>query len=393
MLNFITPSHLPIDAAIIMGISAKEGDNAIGKFGTGLKYAIAGILRLRGSITITVGGEPFVFGAMRSDVRGKSFDIVTCNGEKCGFTADLGKHWKPWMLFRELASNTLDEGGTWTHDPHECAEGETVITVKCRDLEDAERDEAVFLPGGMRQVLRSNSGAQVYDAPSPYYYYNGIRAGSWGGIAPVTVDVSSGSLTEDRTLDLDTAKRELTWAFRSAVEWDADIVRAAAMANKESFWAQNMQSYAFEMPSDMADFLVAMRKAVHNPVMQPALRKVIEAKKGQYLEECNAPLTADRFIEAANRVCEQAGIDVIDRTMLHFTKDLPDGTLGVTRLDTREVWMSTKAVMLGQNEFIRTYLEECFHVMTGLHDNTREMQDALLAIIVAMAERMEAHHA
>ena len=46
MITFHSPTILPIEAATTMGVSVKESDNAIGKFGTGLKYAIAGVLRL-----------------------------------------------------------------------------------------------------------------------------------------------------------------------------------------------------------------------------------------------------------------------------------------------------------------------------------------------------------
>ena len=53
MITFHSPTILPIEAATTMGVSVKESDNAIGKFGTGLKYAIAGVLRLGGTIAMT----------------------------------------------------------------------------------------------------------------------------------------------------------------------------------------------------------------------------------------------------------------------------------------------------------------------------------------------------
>lgn len=388
MLNFITTTLLPIEAAITIGVSVKE-NGKIGKFGTGLKYAIAGILRLGGSVSVHVGAETYTFGTLSADIRGKQFALVTCNGERCGFTTEMGKHWQPWMLFRELASNTLDEGGTWSSDPHECTDDETVIEVSCRDVEEVGMKEAVFLPK-LKQLIASTSGAQVYDAPSAHYYFNGIRAGDWGEVAPVTVDISSGSLTEDRTLDLATAQRELTWAFRTATAWDEKTVRDVLAAPEQSFWARNIQSYSFGMPNDMADFAVSMRKMVRNPSVMAVFHNAVEERKGKFLEECEPPNAAKHMIQAANKVCANACIDAVARDKLHFTRDLPDGTLGLTKMDTRDVWLSTKAVMLGQNEFTRTYLEECFHAMTGMRDATREMQDALIAIIVAMAE---AHHA
>ena len=70
MITFHSPTVLPIEAATTMGVSVKESDNAIGKFGTGLKYAIAGVLRLGGSIAMTIAGTRYEFTAVPTDIRG-----------------------------------------------------------------------------------------------------------------------------------------------------------------------------------------------------------------------------------------------------------------------------------------------------------------------------------
>ena len=54
MISFITPTALPIEAATTMGVSVKETDGAIGKFGTGLKYAIAGVLLLMLALAVMI---------------------------------------------------------------------------------------------------------------------------------------------------------------------------------------------------------------------------------------------------------------------------------------------------------------------------------------------------
>ena len=40
-INFVTPTSMDLDYMLVMGLSAKENDNAIGRFGTGFKYAVA----------------------------------------------------------------------------------------------------------------------------------------------------------------------------------------------------------------------------------------------------------------------------------------------------------------------------------------------------------------
>src|SRR5699024_10527107 len=110
-----------------------------------------------------------------------------------------------------------------------------------------------------------------------------------------------------------------------------------------------------------------------------------EAKGSSFLEEVGAPAAAAGFLDTARKACALAGIDTVS---VRFTKDLRDGVLGVTAMDTRDVWLSTQAVMLGENEFTRTYMEEALHAMTGYADNTREMQDALFAIIVNLVNKL-----
>ena len=109
-VTFHNSTALDPKAFRLMGISVKEEDS-IGLFGTGLKYAIATILRLGDSIEIESNGETFKFGKTKTDFRGEELDVVTCNGEELAFTTSLGKLWEPWMAYRELFSNALDEGG------------------------------------------------------------------------------------------------------------------------------------------------------------------------------------------------------------------------------------------------------------------------------------------
>lgn len=390
MISFITPTALPIEAATTMGVSVKEGDNAIGKFGTGLKYAIAGILRLGGSVTIWIRGERHEFTAHASNIRGRDFQIVHCNGAACGFTTELGKHWQPWQLFRELASNALDEGGRWTNASTDASAGVTVIRVACRELEDAERTEQVFLQR-RNPLVESSAGATIHEGPSRHYYYRGIRAGSFDSVAPVTVDINNGTLSEDRLLDLATVHTELAWAFRSATKWDPTLLLQVLPAKEPgSFWVRHMSEYALsvaDLPKDMMEFIAERPKFVAHPGFAAAL-KAYQRKTGvsRWTEE---PMTSrhESMLAAGERMCLAVGVDPIPREKVHFTRDLDDRTLAVTCMDTRHVWFSTQLALRGRDEFLSGYLEEALHAMTGLRDCTREFQNAMLAMIVSMATR------
>lgn len=390
MLTFITPTALPIEAATTMGVSVKENDEAIGKFGTGLKYAIAGILRLNGQVVVWIDGERYEFTAKESDIRGRTFRIVQCNDVPCGFTTELGKHWAPWQLFRELASNTLDEGGRWTHDAVSEISGRTVIRVRCREVEDSERTEQVFL-GDRPSLVESSMGATIYEGPSQHYYYRGIRAGSFGSVAPVTVDVRNGGLSEDRLLDLSIVQGELSWAFQSATKWDESLLLSILPRHQAGeFWVENINTHILShggVPADLMGFLADRRKFVEHPAFKSALDKHLRKSGHGKWEEVPATERHTALIAAGEALCLSVGVDPIPRDKTHFTRDLGDQTLAVTCMDTRHVWFSTKLAMLGRDEFLAGYLEEAMHAMTGFHDCTRELQNALLAIIVGLGEK------
>ncbi|CAM6031606.1 unnamed protein product [Sphagnum compactum] len=70
---FTNPGEIDVRAIVTFGVSAKETDNPIGYFGTGLKYAIAVLLRNSQEITIYSGTECYVFNTKTITVRGKEW--------------------------------------------------------------------------------------------------------------------------------------------------------------------------------------------------------------------------------------------------------------------------------------------------------------------------------
>ncbi len=394
MITFMTPTVLPIEAATTMGISAKDGEKSIGKFGTGLKYAIAGILRLGGAISIRIDSDEYEFTTTESVIRGQVFRIVNCNNVPCGFTTSLGKHWQPWQIFRELASNALDEGGRWVFGSDAELSGVTLMTVNCREVESAGRDDNVFLDKSKcATLLGSTMGAQVYSGPSQHYYYRGIRAGSFPGVVPVTIDVDSGELSEDRLLDLSVVQSELAWAFRYATEWD-DTFFLSVLAQREpsDFWVQNVSAYvltAGELPADVMSFIKDRPKWIAHPAFRMALDKHTNKGNGARWSEIDLTAQYQRLLNDGEALCSRISVDPIPRDRVHFTRDMSDEQLAITCMDTRDVWFSTKLVMRGRDEFLSGYVEEAVHAMTGFRDCTRDFQNALLSIIVSTCGRSD----
>lgn len=208
-LFFSNPGEIDIRAVTTLGVNVKPEGNPIGHFGTGLKYAIAGVLRLGGSVGIWSGVKYYQFHSLAQEIRGKSFNIVhmsNIDGDfPLGFTTDLGRDWEPWMLYRELRSNALDEGGDldWSDSRETPEAGKTLIVVECEAL------HAVHMKSGefwlRSEPIWSGHGLEVHDGRSSILFYHSIRAtapdsgktADWAWVYNITDQLK---LTEDRTL-------------------------------------------------------------------------------------------------------------------------------------------------------------------------------------------------
>lgn len=217
MIIFQNPGLIDLMAVKTMGVNVKVTPGAFGQFGTGLKFAVATILRGGGSITIYRGVKAHRFTLQPTDIRGESFDVVCLDGESIGFTTQLGKNWEPWMVLRELGCNALDEAGHFwlaspdgnTVDPHRenkpkrgsdrGTKTKTTIAVEWPALDDAYamRDK-LFLEG---EAIYADEHIRVLPGTSQFLYYRGIRAYKLDKPSVLTYDVMDTQvLTEDRTL-------------------------------------------------------------------------------------------------------------------------------------------------------------------------------------------------
>jgi len=235
MIVFHNHGVVPIAAFTTFGMSAKPGStNPIGKFGTGLKNAVAICLRLGGTFKLFRGQEEYEFYTKDEDFRGQTFARVRMKRrrgilarwsyEEMPFTTELGKHWKPWMAVRELEANVRDEDG-WSFTCDEeyyqnhvigdfIKDERTVIVVECEAMEEAYKDlGSIFLPPE-RQKLYEDASVAIYEGESEYLFYRGMRVTDLRKPSLYTYEMKSIQLTEDRTsmysfLDASTIKKAL----------------------------------------------------------------------------------------------------------------------------------------------------------------------------------------
>jgi hypothetical protein len=217
MIVFQNEGLMPLEAATTFGINVKLGENPIGFFGTGLKYAIAVTLRLGGKFRLFLGETEYEFYTKDSDFRGKEFGFIRMKKrksllgkwsyEKLAYTTELGKHWEPWMAVREIESNTRDESGISYEysSPYSVAKqmfprtNRTVIMIECPEMEEAYEDlETIFRPE--QKLLAEIGPLKIYKGNSNYIFFRGLRVTDLHKPSIFTYDFDLGvTLTEDRT--------------------------------------------------------------------------------------------------------------------------------------------------------------------------------------------------
>ena len=190
----------------LIGVNVKESENAIGFFGTGLKYAVACMARWGEALTIQSGQAEFTFCAEPTEIRGRSFDVIVMRSKidflRLGFTTELGKRWEPWMVYRELWCNAHDEPAPRVYQIARAPAPQSGITraiVSGPKIEHAHatRDEFILQN---RTPLHTVEGLEIYEGAGNRIFYRGIAVQTPDKASLYTYNITEHLyLTEDRT--------------------------------------------------------------------------------------------------------------------------------------------------------------------------------------------------
>lgn len=373
------------------GISSKDSSNAIGFFGTGLKYAIAILLRHGCGVTIWSGADCFVFSTVRDKVRNDEFDVVTMNGDRLGFTTELGKTWELWQAFRELYCNCRDEHGTIESaadirmvDPQS---EETVVIVtdaKGEPFRDvwASRSQVIL---ESPPLVRTES-ANIHRGRSDYLYYRGIRAFKLDKPSLYTYDIQAKQdLTEDRTL-------KHPWFAYGAVRQglclttDRQVVRETVTASKESFEG-GLDFSGYTPSAEWLEEVKGLMKAWDVRLNLTAREACRVWVMEQLHEEDNEPLSKqdERRLERAIGFVTALGHPVREYPIV-VTSHLGESVLG--RAEGGKIYVSRRVFMMGTKMLAGTLLEEYIHLKFSLYDETRSMQNFLIDAMMSLGERI-----
>jgi hypothetical protein len=386
MIIFQNEGLIDIDAVTTLGVSVKN-DNAIGYFGTGVKFAIATILRNRGKVKMFRGLVPYEFASQETEIRGKKFNLVTMNGTNLGFTTDLGRNWEPWMAFRELASNALDEGGSYLEsDAIPIGANKTVFVVICAGITEAYylRREIIL----ESKPIYKNEHLEIHDGGTRYIYYRGVRVGNFHSDAKFTYNILRKiDLTEDRTYKYHFQLTE-TIAEGLATCTDTDIIHTALNAGSK-FVEHDLQFPSYKHSPQFLSEALALRADLSNVInANPSAMKLAHDRSLCSLGPAQSvALTSVQSaqLQRALAMLKQGGYDV-DYPIV-IVQSLGEGVLGLAKED--KIFLSLSPFEKGTKEIASTILEEYVHLKTGYGDETRQLQTWLFdQVLVQIEEKL-----
>jgi len=276
---FETPGLIDVRAFTIMGAHAKPNSaNPIGYFGTGLKLALTVLVRLGAEPVAWIGKDRFSFSKKASTFRGSPLETIVMRVLKAGnrrattyelpYTTAYGRNWEVWQAFRELESNTRDEGGkTYLVNAiaelsvADVVEGASNLTWIVIDLppftEAAATIDDIFLPRGSRGA--KDIILEAFDGPSEHLYYRTMRAADLKKPSIFKYNfLEHLDLTEDRTIKYEFyAKAAVArWVLSAATE---EQVAAILSAPKEA-WEHGLELPGYVAPSEAFESVMRARR-------------------------------------------------------------------------------------------------------------------------------------
>lgn len=369
------------------GVSSKDSESAIGYFGTGLKYAIAILLREGCKIDIYTGGEKLSFGTLEQRVRVDDFTFVTMNDQPLSFTTELGKNWQIWQAIRELWCNCLDEHGeAFSSDYFDDvpAADETVVVISGR---------AAMEAWSMRDAIMINSTplfetehVDIHPGQSSHIYYKGVRVHDLSRPSLFTYNLKSAvTLTEDRTMQ-----------HSNLAGWYA--AKGIATLNEKSFlgrvltagqeWFEHRLDFDSVSASD--DFSGIVRQMARQQIsgLNQSATRCARFSNDELLDDLpRMTITAvdNLRLKKAISFAKTIGF-AVDEYEIIVIEHLGEGVLG--RAANEKIYLSKIVFMQGTKMVAGTLIEEFIHLRHKLFDETRGMQNFLFDSLVSIGEQI-----
>jgi hypothetical protein len=410
---FENPGEIDLRAAVTFGVSVKASKTPIGHFGTGLKYALAVLLRTGHVVDVWSGLRQVTVSMSRELLRNEPFDVVYLDGERQSFTTQLGRDWEVWMAYRELHCNAVDEGGTTVAavegDAYDVAGpgqgGSTRIVVRGEGIAKAHADRDKFILTS--KPLAKAAGVEVHPGPARGIFYRGllVRPFKEGEVSELTYNVVDETLdlTEDRTLKHPwMADHYITTAIASLD--DASLISRVIIADRDpndgygrsgGHYERGLSYDASLKPS--AAFMAVAEEAKRSSNGKLAsgvaylhgINKKVEPPKEVPVTDADAAkiATALKFIKVAFGFDVEVKWKVVAVDTLPTPRGAEKATLSRIDEDKMTIFLAWALLQKGARDVAKAILREYVAVRFKVEPDSPAMTEAFLDLAVAAAEK------
>jgi len=394
-VSFVNQGEIDIRAISHFGLHAKQSESAIGYFGTGLKYALAVLVRTGHKIEIFSGLERYTIELRHGEFRGKSLDFIISvdpdgTERELGFTTELAKDWELWAAYRELACNCYDENGTIHDGLCDPADGFTTIIITGDDFHHmyGHRAEIILESEPIHSIKREPMFSfEMHAGRTDHMHYRGIRALKLELPALYTYNITSKcALTEDRTLKI-SPKTDMAWAYLTCT--DHDVLKNVLTASRDTFEGRLDFDWSVRDPcKEFCDVVIELSKDRATDINSSALSAVRRATESDFVPT-PAVLSAveqSKITKAADFVTRH-GYDV-RRYPIHAVESLGRHTLAAAY--DGGIYLTRKLInMGGATKLASALIEEYLHLRYDLEDESRELQTFLFEKLVSVYEELD----
>jgi len=389
MICFTNPGEIDPRLIQLMGANVKPNTKSpIGYFGTGLKYAIAVMLRHNCKLQIFSGTTEINFSVKSTVLRDKEFQVVwmhTRAGDVAlPFTLELGKNWELWMAYRELYCNSIDEGGDVIEggEAAGATPGRTVISTV--GLESIHKNRHEFILASM--PLAEQDEVDIHPGEDGTLFYKGIKVGTLENAVYRYNVKSKLGLTEDRTYAGEYSVKMLITKALFQCE-NRELIANVLLAPKNSFeHLLDFNTYLLESATQAFKETLAACYKTHRARLGPYARLAVKRIRPDLLVPPSVTLTRvqESMLRRSREMLASLGYTI--EAPVHVVADLGSNVYGSVIADS--IYISLRAFEVGTKCVCGTLLEEHLHITKGYDDCSRDFQNFLIDKVISLGEEL-----
>ncbi len=405
--------EIDINSLLLIGATNKrDNKNAIGYFGSGLKYAMAVLLKNKIPFHIFSGEKEIKVTVGRKNFRGVKVDVIKVNGKFTSMTTDMGPDWESWFSVREIYCNAIDEGEHSIGISNDCKgeKGKTLFFISfdknSKNMFDNWND---YFSDKREDLIQEESQTKIYSGKSDklIIYRKGVQCYQSKEKSLFHYDLPWVKINESRVLEdmWDTTyelARQLSrvaslrvvrqildgykGSFEEKLQWsivgsfndnwlEAIAGRRIVIDNIAGYFAEEIAGKnCLILPQELA---TSLKDYYGNKV-------VVLGRSDNHSSGTELKTTAQQalYLKDSLEFLEKGGIKIEYPIIIWKFDDnttLGQGISGNIRL-------SEEVFDMGKRIIVATLLEEASHIISGASDKTRSFQDFLFNKIISMLE-------